>query len=175
LLVFFLGIVAAQPAPAELISRAQPGEIIFYAAPSIKDPDVARAIAKAAYSGVMVAMVLDARGALDPNAYTRHLSTVPGVIIRLAGRQRASVLIYKGIVLEGDGIWSPGQPVRVQRERGQAAWFSRLFLRARPYVYVPKAPPGYRIVEEDPAIKALQKIDDAFERAYESMYGGSKK
>lgn len=143
-------------------------------APSIKNPDVAQALARAAYSGVYISVVLDAREALAPDAYTRHLSTVPGLFIRLYPRVRSALLITNGLVLEGDGVWLPAGGVETKRERGHAAWFSRIFTRARPYVYVPQPPPGYRIVEQDPAIEALQKASEAFERALKDLYGGTQ-
>lgn len=143
-------------------------------APSIKNPEVAQALARAAYSGVHISVVLDAREALDPDAYTRHLSTVPGLFIRLYPHVRRALLITEGLVLEGDGVWLPEGGVEAKREQGQAAWFSRIFINARPYVYVPQPPPGYRIVEKDPALEALENANEALERAFKDLYGGTQ-
>lgn len=164
----------AQPTPLEVISRAQPGDVLLLAAPSIKDEKVALALAQAAHSGVIVSMVLDARAAFEPDAYTRHLSTVPGLIVRLAPRMKTSILIYRGIVLVGDGVWKPGGSVRAVRERGHAKWFSQVFLQARPYEYVPQPPPGYTIVEGNPLNEVADRALEAFEAVFESLYGGEK-
>lgn len=119
-------------------------------------------------------MVLDARAAFDPDAYTRHLSTVPGLIVRLAPRMKTSILIHRGIVLVGDGVWKPGGSVRVVREHGHAKWFSQVFLRAQPYEYVPQPPPGYTIAEGNPLDEVADRALEAFEAVFESMYGGKE-
>jgi len=142
--------------PTPLKALAVPGQNIYVLAPAIRDHALAEWIVEAAFSRTRLFLLFDRRAALAPDAYTAHLSVLPNTQVRLARGVPGGIFVLtdrQAYAYQGGEL----QALAPDRSRHLRKSFASLWRFAKPWVYVPKPPPGYVIYKQDPVAYLMDR------------------